>query len=714
MRVASVLAMMGAALAAPNFAYASACQELMPPSASRPASTRLLNTKDLVRLRDIGPVENNAPRAAILAPSPDGHRVAFQLRQADPDSNDYCLGMAILDLAKPGAIRLVDVGGQVIIRQPNRLGFAIAIPAGTILTITPKWSPDGRQIAYLRRDDDRTELWTADVEGIAGIKRTRTLFDVEDFAWAKDGATLIFSGRPGLIDAQKAIDAERTKGWLFDDRFVPVASALPLPRDPIPVEFFALDLKTGALRPASNDEQALLRPSAPKGFPPGSQMTTMADGDRMAWVETDPDDVSVLPVLHARVRQRDISCHWDTCGKVFAVWWAGPSGDLIYLRRDGELGQDYGLYRWRPGEGAPRLLVRTTGIFEGCQPMGARLICGQETALQPREIVGVDLTTGAVSKLFDPNPEFAHLRLGQTQRLTLTNALGLSTWADLVLPPTHQPGQRHPLIIVEYESRGFLRGGTGDEYPIQAYASAGFAVLSFQRPPDYGYTRHPKTNEDADRLSRVDWVDRRSVLSLMEDGVRQAVEMGVANPDAVGLTGLSDGSSAVQFAAINSKAFHAFALSSCCDEESVVGFLDGPAGIDWIHAAGYPLLNDPQAEFWKDDSIRVNAAKIDTPILALSADREYLGALEGVMALQQAGKPVEMRVFPDEYHIRWQPAHRLSTYDLTLDWFRFWLMQQEDPDPGKAEQYRRWRQMQVNLRTVRTADSAGPSDHAKP
>jgi hypothetical protein len=27
------------------------------------------------------------------------------------------------------------------------------------------------------------------------------------------------------------------------------------------------------------------------------------------------------------------------------------------------------------------------------------------------------------------------------------------------------------------------------------------------------------------------------------------------------------------------------------------------------------------------------------------------------------------------------------------DWFRFWLQGYEDPDPAKAEQYKRWREL---------------------
>jgi hypothetical protein len=32
-----------------------------------------------------------------------------------------------------------------------------------------------------------------------------------------------------------------------------------------------------------------------------------------------------------------------------------------------------------------------------------------------------------------------------------------------------------------------------------------------------------------------------------------------------------------------------------------------------------------------------------------------------------------------------------------VDWFRFWLKNEEDPDPAKAEQYKRWRELNVRL-----------------
>jgi hypothetical protein len=57
-------------------------------------------------------------------------------------------------------------------------------------------------------------------------------------------------------------------------------------------------------------------------------------------------------------------------------------------------------------------------------------------------------------------------------------------------------------------------------------------------------------------------------------------------------------------------------------------------------------------------------------------------------------KPIEMWIYPNEYHIKIQPRHRLNVYDRNVDWFRFWLKGEEDPDPARKEQYARWRKLQ--------------------
>jgi hypothetical protein len=52
-----------------------------------------------------------------------------------------------------------------------------------------------------------------------------------------------------------------------------------------------------------------------------------------------------------------------------------------------------------------------------------------------------------------------------------------------------------------------------------------------------------------------------------------------------------------------------------------------------------------------------------------------------------------MFIYPDERHEKNQPKHRYSIYVRNVDWFNFWLRDKEDPDPAKAEQYKRWHEL---------------------
>jgi len=54
-------------------------------------------------------------------------------------------------------------------------------------------------------------------------------------------------------------------------------------------------------------------------------------------------------------------------------------------------------------------------------------------------------------------------------------------------------------------------------------------------------------------------------------------------------------------------------------------------------------------------------------------------------------------------HVLTKPLERWVSQEINVDWYDFWLNVHEDPDPGKAEQYRRWRE----LRKLQEANAAG-------
>jgi hypothetical protein len=70
-----------------------------------------------------------------------------------------------------------------------------------------------------------------------------------------------------------------------------------------------------------------------------------------------------------------------------------------------------------------------------------------------------------------------------------------------------------------------------------------------------------------------------------------------------------------------------------------------------------------------------------------------LGFWETYTILRRAGRPVDFVVYPGGSHVLQKPAERMASQGGTVDWFRFWLQNYEDPDPAKQQQYRRWREM---------------------
>lgn len=678
-----------ASLLAPAAAWAAPdCADLVPSGAHFPA--RGLAPEDLVRLRDIGPVDPNQQDEGLFSVSPDGTQAAFQLRRGDPATNGFCLAMLVVDL-RSGAARVVDRGGDFIRVRMDARGAA-GFPSGYADPITPRWSPDGKSIVYRRRDQGVVQLWRAQTDGSGSAAITKSADDIEDFRLAADGRGVVYATSPALRGALAAIDREGLSGFHYDDRFVPAASSRPFPQAPIARTASYLDLASGAVRSATPEEAGLLdRASMQEG---SWSEATSAVGDR-AWLQVPAKSLyAARGRLVVTTRSRTLSCGAPACADASEPWWVG--GKVRFRRHEGWSNSVTAIYEWSPGARTVRRLYGTEDLFLGCVPSGETLVCLREGALQPRRLERLDPASGRRALLFDPNPEFASLKLGQVERLRSRNSFGIESFADLVLPVGYEPGRRYPLVVVQYHSRGFLRGGTGDDYPIQAFANRGFAVLSFDRPRAVGQKSTIDALE-ADRINLKDFADRRSVLEAIETAVRTTIERGIVDPKRIGITGLSDGSSTVQYALLHSKLFSAFAMSSCCWDTDLP-LRVGPRAARQFAFMGYPRTVDDSEgakAFWRQFGVSSNAKDIRAPVLAQVADDEFWVALQSVTALRELNRPVDLYVFPQEHHVKWQPAHRLAVYTRAIDWFDFWLNGVKAP--GRPQEIAHWEALRRGL-----------------
>lgn len=663
-----------AALAAASPARAD-CTKLDPPRTVVSGETRPITPEDLARLRDIGAADSsNLSGETPLALSPDGRRLAFVMTRPDPATNRICRGVFALDLRQSDRLQLLDRGGEPILQDGAYRGLRVV--TGMLATIRPRWSPDGRSLAYLRREQGVTQIWLADAEGASARPITFGPGDITRFEWTKDGQRIVYARRLSTAALRDAAESEALQGYRYDERFVPTRGFGPQPAVDAPDKVFSLSPGFAQERPADADEVALLARGS------GSRVGLAAD------------PLPLLPVRPQIETDGTVRvCRADACTNAVAVFEGSRADEALFLRREGPARDVLALYRWRVGQADPVRLWSTGQTLLGCVRGGERLICLSEDARSPSRIVAIDIATGKARTLFDPNPEFTRIRLPRVERLIWINDRGLTARGDLIVPSGPRPARGWPLVIVQYDSDGFLRGGTGNETPIFALAERGIAVLSLDQPPPVAVLEPSLPDWNAvNAYNARAWAERRSLLSSLEIGIGLAVRRG-ANPAAVGLTGLSDGATTVAFALINAGPFRAASISTCCIEPIAATVLGGPGYARQMRRNGAPPAGIHDPAYWAPISLAQNSATVATPLLMQLGEDEYLLGLPTYEALQQQGRAVDLYLFEGEHHVKWQPAHRLAIYHRNVDWFDFWLRGVEDPDPAKSEQYRRWRAM---------------------
>jgi hypothetical protein len=105
---------------------------------------------------------------------------------------------------------------------------------------------------------------------------------------------------------------------------------------------------------------------------------------------------------------------------------------------------------------------------------------------------------------------------------------------------------------------------------------------------------------------------------------------------------------------------------------------------------------------WLKRSPSFNLDKITAPLLIVSGEGQWgvLNMWEPYAGLHYLHKPVDLMILNTDEHVLTNPAVRMASQGGSVDWFRFWLQDYEDPDLAKAEQYKRWR----DLRKLREAN----------
>lgn len=642
--------------------------------------------RDMVELTDLSSVSI----------SPDGRTVIFRAETASIERNDYDLEWYA-----------VPSDGSA---PPRRLAGAGRgdWPSGVLPAQPPIWSADGRWIYYRALIDGAVEIWRTSADGALNEQETHDPANVTGFTIASNTGTMVYTVGAAREDVLRAEQAEYDGGIQIDAHVDPALALFRGSRidgrlaserltgfwfahggllATQPLRYRAIDPGSTVDRPASEAEQALVKPPVrPFDRIDGRQILARIDsGDARGsayllalGVHGEIAVTKVASTTDATVCVRP-QCLEHT---ILSASWQPGANAIVFTTSDGDGNDDLNL--WDVGSGAVRTIAAGLGLLNGgrdsglgCAASRDAVVCVAAAANEPPRLMRFDLASGQATVLADPNATLRRAGEPEFAALAWHDAQGTAFNGQLLLP--HDRPAKVPLFVTYYVCDGYLRGGTGDEFPLRQLANRGIAVLCINRPP-----AAPGFGDQLDHY--------RIALAGITSAIDLLAQRGIIDRNRVGMGGLSFGGEVTAWVLTHSDLLAAASISSSLLTPTYYWFnalagRDTPEVLQKVWHIGDP---DSDAARWQAISPALNAAKIAAPLLMQLPEQEFRFNLELAARMNRGSTPVELWAFSNETHVKYQPRHKLAVYTRNLDWFDYWLNGKSDPDPAKAKQTARW------------------------
>jgi len=381
--------------------------------------------------------------------------------------------------------------------------------------------------------------------------------------------------------------------------------------------------------------------------------------------------------------------------------WRNDGKEFYYLTE----GSQYSSVTGVTGEGTPTEIYKEEAGLVAPSPdteisaAGHTLVVVRSTNTRPDELVKINLDAGTATVLDSPNPKF-RATLGAIVRFIPIDCCGGQFYGRLYLPKNYRAGTRLPIVFTNYISTPGFYASVGDELPILPLVEHGIAVFALHSRGANIISRSGDFRFEIERLDKP--------LRAMEWTRDRLAQEGFIDRNRCGLTGVSYGAEIAMYAYWKSHAFRALSVATG-GWEPMNYYLAGVTFARFLDSRGLSLPNGQQYGHWKELSASLNLQPGMPALLLQSPDQEeYFGNIQLWLSVKRRGLPVEWLLYPNEGHVKRSPADRWWVYQRNLDWFRFWLLDEEDADPAKSEQYMRWRQMKRAAPSEDVMHSATP------
>ncbi len=602
---------------------------------------------------------------AYLQLSPDGNRVA----------------MVVSEPAKPSGQRrniwIYDIAGRSLVP------FTAAAKSDT----RPRWSPDGRRLAFLSDREGLSQVYLIPIDGGEARPLTESKTGIDSFEWSPDGRQIAIQttapktedeekkekdkddarliGKPEerallqVVDVDsKAVIAPIKGAWRISEfRWTPDGSALIVVATDNPQrELFSEKIY---LVSAADGEMTLL--ASPAG--PFGNIRVSPDGKTLAYVGSRGDgpqahDLFVQPLAGGPARNLTAQ---SIDRLIEAFVWEGPAS-LFILAAEGFEGTFYTLALDGKAEKSPWTPLLLVGSYvkgkTGLVFVGESAVDGPElwAALEPKR----------PEKVSHFNKDWDGIKLLKPEIVRYPSFDKKEIEAALLKPENAPAGAKLPAIVLVH---GGPTGAWTNRFDAwgQLLAARGFAVLSPNIRGSTGY------GHDFMTLNRRDWGggDFKDVMA----GADWLIKKGIADSDRIGIGGWSYGGYMAAWAVTQTTLFKA-SVSGAPMTDLAMEYGAEEAGINaydtWF--MGNPYENLP---LFAERSPVTFVKRVRTPTLILCGENDSTDPVEQCYqfhrGLRRYGVETEFVVYPREGHGIREEKHRIDMFNRIVGWFEKYL-----------------------------------------
>jgi dipeptidyl aminopeptidase/acylaminoacyl peptidase len=570
--------------------------------------------------------------------SPDGSRIAFLANRDTPSPQEQGA-----QGGRGNQIWVIAVGG----------GEAEKLTDEEMAVSQFRWSPDGRQIAYVVRDSpkDKAErekrrkerfdaiivdsnfsyshLWTINVESKEKKRVTEGVFTVADPQWSPDGRWISYTISRGGSQESTFTDISEDRN---SDIFI-ISAAGGQPRQ--------LTANPGP------DAQARFSPD-------GRLVAYLSSPDPAVWAAK--TDLMVAPVEGGAPRNLTAGYHDSLSG----IEWS-PDGRWIYAA--GAAGVYGQVFRVPVAGGAPEPVFERPGGYGAfdLSSDGKMLAFNFEEAKSSEDLWVATSSGKEPKRVTDLNPQIKEYNLGETEVVRWKAPDGLDIEGILIKPLGYVEGRRYPMIL-QIHGGPYGRFTYGFEPRAQIYAASGYAVLMPNPRGSTGYG-----NKFAVANLR-DW-GGKDYQDLMA-GVDEMVKRGVADPDRLAVMGGSYGGFMTFWVVTQTSRFKAaIGHAGISDWYSFHGQSDIPSLMEY----GFGGMPWTARETYVKYSPMTFVDRVKTPLLITHGEQDrrvtISQAEQYYRALRKRGVEVVFVRYPREGHGITEPNHQIDLVNRHIEWF---------------------------------------------